>query len=140
MKNTILKSAMALSIALTSSFAFAGGGGSGSTQCYAQELGYIYSFSGYAQSLAVGKTLTVFKYSPGFNEYGHYQIDSLNLSQEVGVVELSYLPDTQGNASTDTNYGSMKIEYFSDSALKDIKVTFTKAGIQKTSNVTCVAH
>lgn len=120
------------------SSAFAGGGGSGWTQCYAKELGYIYSFSGYTQSLAVGKTITVFTNSPSTKEYGHYRINSIDLSQDIGVVELSHVPDTQSNASKDTDFGNMKVEYFSNSALKDIKVTFTKDGLDNTSNVNCI--
>ncbi len=47
----------------------------------------------------VGKTITVFTNSPSTKEYGHYKIDSIDLSQDVGVVELSHVPDTQSNAS-----------------------------------------
>lgn len=94
------------------SSAFAGGGGSGWTQCYAKELGYIYSFSGYTQSLAVGKTITVFTNSPSTKEYGHYKIDAINLSQDVGAVELSHVPDVQSNASKDTDFGKMKNRVF----------------------------
>jgi hypothetical protein len=131
------KLALLMGTAVGSS-AFAGGGGSGWTQCYAKELGYIYSFSGYTQSLVVGKTITVFTNSPSTKEYGYYRINSIDLSQNVGVVELSHVPDTQSNASKDTDFGKMKIEYFSNSALKDIKVTFTKDGLDNTSNVNCI--
>lgn len=124
-----------LMVTTVGSSAFAGGGGSGWTQCYAKELGCSYSFSGYTQSLAIGKTITVFT----AKEYGRYKIDSIDLSKDVGVIGLSHVPDTQSNASQDTDFGNMKIEYFSNSALKDIKVTFTKDGSDKTSNVTCRA-
>lgn len=138
MKNAIFSSAIHLAIALASSSAFAGGGGSGWTQCYAKELGYAYSFNGYTQSLAVGKTITVFTNSPDTRKYGYYQITSMDLNSDVGVVELNHVLDAQPNASEDTDFGSMKIEYFSSSALKDIKVTITKDGSDQTSNVTCI--
>lgn len=137
MKNIYLKSAISVAVALISSSAFAGGGGSGWTQCYAKELGYIYSFSGYTQSLAAGKTITVFTNSRSTKEYGHYKIDSIDFSQDVGVIKLSHVPDTRSNASKDTDFGNMKIEFFSNSALKDIKVTFTKDGLDRTGNALC---
>ncbi|HWU44898.1 MAG TPA: hypothetical protein VN132_15705 [Bdellovibrio sp.] len=133
MKKVILKSVMTLAIALAGSSAFAGGGGIGWTQCYAKDLGLSYSFDGYTQSFAVGKIITVFT----TNEYGHYRINSVDLNGKVGVVELSHVPDSQNNAAKDTDFGNMKIEYFSNSALKDIQVTFTKDGLNKKSAVTC---
>ena len=140
MKKVFLKPILSLIIALGSSNAFAGGGGSGWTQCYAKELGYSYSFSGYTQSLAVGKMMTVFTVSPNTKEYGYYRVDSIDLSQDVGTIELSHLPDTDTSpkVSTDTDFGNMKIEYFSNSAIKDIRVTFSKNGVDSVSNaVTC---
>jgi hypothetical protein len=138
MKNAILKLVLTMTAAIASSSAFAGGGGSGWTQCYAKELGYIYSFSGYTQSLAIGETINVFTSSANNKEYGHYKINSIDQSQDIGIIELSHVPDTQNNVSQDTDFGNMKIEYFSDSALKDIKVTFTKNGLEQTSHVTCI--
>ncbi len=138
MKKVFIKSLLPVVVALVSSSAFAGGGGSGWTQCYAKELGYIYSFDGYTQSLTLGKTIMVFMSSPNSKEYGHYKIDSIDLSHNVGAVELSYVPDTQSSAAKDTDFGKMKIEYFSNSAVKDIKVTFTKEGRDNTSNVYCI--
>lgn len=138
MTTKYFKKLAVLTVTLVSLSAFAGGGGSGWTHCYAKELGYIYSFSGYTQSLAVGKTITVFTNSLNNKVYGRYQINSIDLSQDIGVIELSHVPDTQSNASKDTDFGNMKIEYFSHSALNDIKVTFTKDGSDQTSNVTCI--
>ncbi len=140
MKNIFIKSTVPFAAALMCTTAFAGGGGSGWTQCSAKELGYDYSFSGYTQSLALGKMITVFMNSPSAKEYGRYKIDFIDLSQDVGVVELSHVPETQMNASKDTDFGKMKIEYFSNSAVKDIKVTFTKDGLNNTSNVLCMTE
>lgn len=137
MKNVILKPTLVVVMAFASLSAFAGGGGSGWTQCYANELGYAYSFSGYTQSLAVGKTITVWSTLPNAKQYGYYKIDSIDLNGDVGIVDLKHVADNSTNVSIDTDFGNMKIEYFSNSALKDIKVTFTKEGLDKTSNVTC---
>ena len=129
--------AFAVGGALTSLTAFAGGGGSGWTRCSAMEIGYIYSFRGYTQDLDIGETITVSVNAVGSEEYGLYLVDSIDLSQDIGIIELNYVPNKK-HADRGTDFGRMKIEYLSSSALKDIKVTFTKDGIDKSSSVTCI--
>ena len=130
---TVLAGALTLT-----STAFAGGGGTGWTQCYVKDVGLSYSFDGYTQSLSVGKKIIVFSVTDAQKEYGYYQIDSINLSSKVGVIELSHSPsDDTNNKSKDTDFGNMKIEYFSNSALKDIKVTFSKDGHSSAGEALC---
>ena len=136
MKKRLILSALSFAITFAGTNALAGGGGSGWTQCYIKELGLSYNFSGYTQSLTAGKVMTVFTSTT----YGHYRIDSIVNDQPVGVIKLSYVPDSQKSTNKDTNYGRMKIEYFSNSALKDIKVTFLKDGHTLMGNTTCMTN
>jgi hypothetical protein len=122
---------------LTSANVFAGGGGSGWTQCSAKEVGYTYSFRGYTQDLDVGEMLTVFVNTATSREYGQYLIEYIDLSQNIGTIELNYAPN-ENHTNRGTDFGHMKIEYLSSSALKDIRVTFTKDGHGKSSSVTCI--
>lgn len=137
MKNIFLRSVLTLSFAIVSSSAIAGGGGSGWTQCYAKELGYSYYFNGYVQSLEVGEYLTVSTVSEADKKYSRYKVDFIDLSQDIGIVELSHAADDK-NSSKDSDFGKMKIEYLSNSALSDIRVTFSKIGVNESSSVKCL--
>jgi hypothetical protein len=123
--------------AVTSSSVYAGGGGSGWTICSAKEIGYSYQFRGYTQGLEIGETVDVFVNAMAGKEYGLYQVESIDLSQDIGIIELSYLPSRK-HLNRGADFGSMKIEYLSSSALKDIRVTFTKNGLDKSSSATCI--
>ena len=101
------------------------------------EIGYIHSFRGYTQDLDIGETITVSVNAVGSEEYGLYLVESIDLSQDIGIIELNYVPNKK-HADRGTDFGRMKIEYHSSSALKDIEVTFTKDGIDKSSSVTCI--
>jgi hypothetical protein len=87
--------------------------------------------------LDIGETIKVSVNALGSEVYGLYLVESIDWSQDIGTIELSYVPNKKlSNRGTD--FGRMKIEYLSDSALKDIEVTFTKDGIDKSSSATCI--
>lgn len=127
-------------ISFLSSTAVAGGGGSGWTQCSISRMGLTYSFKSYIRSLQVGEIITVLTKVPDDKTFGLYVVDSIDLSKQVGVVELSHIlkHPFYAHSADNTDFGKMKIEYLSFSALKDIRVTFEKDGIvQVDNNVKC---
>ena len=138
MKSFYLKSLFSfLSSSLLSVSAFAGGGSRTWTYCNVKDLGLSYSFNRWISSLQVGDKLTVL---PADGLYGLYKVEFIDLSLDIGVVELSHSLNPDYPADKNIDFGKMKIEYLSNSALKDIQVTFTKDGVEKVgSNVSCIA-
>ena len=104
--------------ALTSLTAFAGGGGSGWTHCSAKEIGYIYSFRGYTQDLDIGETIKVSVNALGSEEYGLYLIESIDLSQDIGTIELNYVPNKK-LANRGTDFGR-RTRFFAGDSVTDL--------------------
>lgn len=114
--------------------------GDAKTRCAAKEIEYRYDFKGYISTLSVGDSITVYNSLTSHQGYGSYRVDSLDLrSGQVGTVNLSHKPRSQNGITNEIDFGDMTIEYFSIHALKDIKVTFTKDSVKKSSWVNCTA-